>query len=287
MGQLFKNNAATLLTNSPGTGGTTLTVTAGTGNEFPAIESAGADYFLITVYKIVDGIEANHEVMKVTVRASGTPDSMTVVRAQEGTAAVAFVPGDRVELRITKGTMEALETAAQAHAATSKTTPVDADEIPLADSAASWVLKKLTWANLKATTKTYFDTLYAKLGANTFTGEQTLNNNNLKTIKTATFNSQANLATTTGAVTVDWTAAQNYKQTEPTGNITYTFTAPPGVCHVQLLIESDGSSAARTFTWPASVIWYGITFAHTANKKTVVNFWWDGTNYHGMWGAQV
>lgn len=46
------------------------------------------------------------------------------------------------------------------HAAASKATPVDADEIPLVDSAASFGLKKLTWANLKATTKTYFDTIY-------------------------------------------------------------------------------------------------------------------------------
>ncbi len=41
-----------------------------------------------------------------------------------------------------------------------KTTPVDADEIGLSDSAASNVLKKLTWANIKATLKSYFDTLY-------------------------------------------------------------------------------------------------------------------------------
>jgi hypothetical protein len=53
--------------------------------------------------------------------------------------------------------------AADTHAASSKTTPVDADEIPLVDSAASFALKKLTWANLKATLKTYFDTLYAPL----------------------------------------------------------------------------------------------------------------------------
>lgn len=46
------------------------------------------------------------------------------------------------------------------HAATSKATPVDADELPLVDSAASNVLKRLTWANLKATLKAYFDTLY-------------------------------------------------------------------------------------------------------------------------------
>lgn len=51
------------------------------------------------------------------------------------------------------------------HAATSKATPVDADELPLVDSAAAWVLKKLTWANLKATLKTYFDGLYDAAGA--------------------------------------------------------------------------------------------------------------------------
>jgi hypothetical protein len=47
------------------------------------------------------------------------------------------------------------------HGATGKTTPVDADTMPLIDSAASNVLKKVTWANVKATAKTYFDTLYA------------------------------------------------------------------------------------------------------------------------------
>jgi hypothetical protein len=42
-------------------------------------------------------------------------------------------------------------TAIEVHGSTSKTTPVDADEIGLIDSAASFILKKLTWANLKAT----------------------------------------------------------------------------------------------------------------------------------------
>lgn len=53
--------------------------------------------------------------------------------------------------------------AATIHAATSKTTPVDADELPLSDSAALWGLKKLTWANIKATAKSYFDTVYAAI----------------------------------------------------------------------------------------------------------------------------
>lgn len=64
------------------------------------------------------------------------------------------------------------DVAGDTHAATSKTTPIDADEIPLADSAASFILKKLTWANLKATLKTYFDTLYPS-GSGTSTGTNT------------------------------------------------------------------------------------------------------------------
>jgi hypothetical protein len=51
------------------------------------------------------------------------------------------------------------------HGATSKTTPVDGDTMPLIDSAASNVLKKVTWANIKATLKTYWDTLYALTGS--------------------------------------------------------------------------------------------------------------------------
>lgn len=52
------------------------------------------------------------------------------------------------------------------HGASNKTAPVDADELPLVDSAASWGLAKLTWASVKATLKTYFDTLYQAASAN-------------------------------------------------------------------------------------------------------------------------
>ena len=49
--------------------------------------------------------------------------------------------------------------------ATEKTTPVDADMVGLMDSAAGNILKKLSWLNIKATLKTYFDTLYQSLDA--------------------------------------------------------------------------------------------------------------------------
>lgn len=46
------------------------------------------------------------------------------------------------------------------NASTSKTTPIDADQVGLMDSAAGNILKKLSWLNIKNTLKTYFDTIY-------------------------------------------------------------------------------------------------------------------------------
>lgn len=82
-----------------------------------------------------------------------------------GTTTGTVAAGDDSRLSDSR-TPTAAGLASTTHAATSKATPVDADEIPVVDSAASNGLKKLTWANLKATAKSYFDTIYtlANLG---------------------------------------------------------------------------------------------------------------------------
>ena len=116
---------------------------------------------------------------------------------------------------------------------------------------------------------------------------QNVANTDIKNIRVATFNGEVNNATTTGAVTINWTTGAVQKQAEPTGSITYTFTAPVGPAHLQLKIDSDGTSTAQTFTWPGTVVWLGATWTAVANKKAIINFWYDGTTYFAIGTNQV
>jgi hypothetical protein len=87
--------------------------------------------------------------------------------------------------------------------ATTKATPVDADHIGLMDSAASNVLKKLSWANLKATLVTYFDTLYATLSGTQTLTNKTINasNNTITNLTTAAIHSSTLVTSISGAST--------------------------------------------------------------------------------------
>jgi len=99
-----------------------------------------------------------------------------------------------------------------------KATPVDADNFGYSDSAASNVLKKFTFANMKAALKTYFDTLYNNYSHPNHTGEVTSTGDGATVIATnAVTNAKlAQVATATikGRVTAatgnveDLTAAQ-------------------------------------------------------------------------------
>lgn len=77
---------------------------------------------------------------------------------------------------VVNGIIDGSAVAIPTHAATEETTPVDADEIGLIDSVASWVLKKLTWANLKATLASTF----LSLTGGTMTGDVQLGETDIK-----------------------------------------------------------------------------------------------------------
>lgn len=97
MAVLYSNNASTTLSATITSSATSLAVASGKGALFPAI--TGSDYFYITLVNTAGAIE----IMKVTARST---DTFTVVRGQDGTTAVGWAAGDRVELRFTKGMLD-------------------------------------------------------------------------------------------------------------------------------------------------------------------------------------
>lgn len=128
---------------------------------------------------------------------SGTAAVTTFTSAGRALVDDADAAAQRTTLGVDYTTTDARADAripAATHSATSKTTPVDADELPLVDSAASNALARLTWANLKATLKTYFDSVTTALAnkdltsaTNTFpTSLVDLSSNQTLTSKTLT-----------------------------------------------------------------------------------------------------
>lgn len=120
---------------------TTLPLTTGHGARFGTIGSGNKVRIVF--------LDAANNVSEVAYMTAITGDTATITRAQDGSTAVAHLAGDRIDARVGKITLEGMLQVAMIHEATSKATPVDADELPLADSAATFGLKKLTWANLK------------------------------------------------------------------------------------------------------------------------------------------
>lgn len=84
---LFANNATTTLASVLSGSATSCDVASGTGALFPS--PSGGSYFMMTFTDAATGLI--NEIVKVTAR---TGDTMTIVRGQEGTVAVAWGIGD-------------------------------------------------------------------------------------------------------------------------------------------------------------------------------------------------
>lgn len=87
-----------------------------------------------------------------SLQANFDLDTGDATTPDNGTTCIIDADGNRFKIVAGSG---GGDVAGETHAAASKSTPVDADELPLVDSAASNVLKKLTWANLKAAIASY------------------------------------------------------------------------------------------------------------------------------------
>ncbi len=164
---LFTDNADSTMSGTLSNGGTTLVLSASTGSLFP--NPGAGEAFIVTLFEINGSSEEEFiEKAKCTAR---TADTLTIARDVDGAVLAAGGPASGgyaypsspertvyVQLRWVSLAANEMLTAAVVNAATTKATPVDADKLPIIDSAASNVLKHLTWANLKAT-------LFASLGA--------------------------------------------------------------------------------------------------------------------------
>lgn len=109
----------------------------------------------ITATLTVNGEEIA-STLNTAARGPAGADGATGPAGDAGPAGATGAQGPTGATGATGAAGGAADVAAVTHAATSKATPVDADELPVVDSAASNGLKKLTWANLKATLATYF-----------------------------------------------------------------------------------------------------------------------------------
>ncbi|MHB7031923.1 glycine-rich domain-containing protein [Enterobacter roggenkampii] len=99
---LAANNAQTVLAAGINSSATTMTVNTGTGALFPT-PSAGANYFKLTLIDAATGLL--NEIVHVTAR---TGDTMTIVRAQEGTTARAWSANDIAANMMTAGSFSVL-----------------------------------------------------------------------------------------------------------------------------------------------------------------------------------
>ena len=131
----------------------TTSLTPGAGNKVFTIETSRS--FVPGMYLVATSAGASSNTMRGTVVSyDGGTGALTLNVDQYAGASA------RADWVIGVAAQGATDPASAIHAAASKTTPVDADELGLVDSAASWGLKKLTWANLKATLFAYLQGLF-------------------------------------------------------------------------------------------------------------------------------
>lgn len=127
-------------------------------NGFPPMEwfnALGYAQSYYTAYLFQQGIPSWTALQNYYVNSYAIGSNGKLYKSKTGTDGAPNVGNDPISDATNWGVFDFSDAT---HAATSKATPVDADELPILDSAATFGLKKLTWANLKATLVTYLST---------------------------------------------------------------------------------------------------------------------------------
>lgn len=215
--------------------------------------------------------------VKTDLGLSGTnTGDQTAVTGNAGTATT-LATARNIDGQSFNGSANITVIAPGTHAAPSKTTPVDADEFPLVDSAASNTLARLPWSGLKAALKTYFDSLATNLLNKTLTNP-TITNYTESVVASGTVTTTKTLDLTNGTV-------QTATLTASTG---CTFTMPSAVAGKSFVLylkqPSSTGNGTATFTgvkWPPAA--GAPTITATAGRMDVLSFFSDGTNWYGSY----
>lgn len=186
--------------------------------------------------------------------------------------------GDRISVAYqAAGSASVTEAAVAAvnAAATAKATPVDADSVVIVDSAASNGMKRVTWANIKATLKAYFDTLYAAASAiaSAVSTHAGLVDGTAHADSGVADPAVTTLTVVGGAVSVAATVAARRFCADNGSATTLTVSAVTGLTNggepITLAVKTTG--AGLTITWPGTPVTWGD--APTAAGEYVFLLW--------------
>lgn len=200
------------------------------------------------------------------MKSSDDSDDIT-----EGAAKLFMTTSERSKLSAIEANADVTDAAnvgAVNFAASGKTTPVDADSFPITDSAASNVIKKVTFANLKTWISNYYNSLTA-----------TLTNKRITARVTTITSSATPTVNTNNCDTVTITALA-VAITSMTTNLSGT---PTNFQKLIYRIKDDGT--ARAITWGASFEAKGVALPTTtvAGKVLTVGFIYDTVS--AKWGC--
>ena len=155
---------------------------------------------------------------------------------------------------------------------TEKTTPVDADMVPLMDSAASNATKKLSWANIKATLVAYFT-------ANSFTATNFISTGAANTVKEYSANSGS-------AITIDPANGETQYITLNAATPVITFASAPAAGtskRIKLTLIQDGTGGRLPTFANCTFLATGSSTATAINSAISSLTYFEAEAINGAW----